>query len=645
MKALILNTQGHNEEAFALGKEALRNDMKSHVCWHVYGLLYRSQKNYEESIKAYKFALKLEPESQQIQRDLALLQIQMRDYSGYVVSRRTMLQARPQLRANWSALAIAQHLAGDLDGAEKTLTAYEESLKSPPSKSDIEHQEAILYKNTIIAEMGQTERALEHLDAATKTTYDKQAVMEMRAGYLLKLDRKEEAAKVYRKLLDRNADRREYYEGLIIALGLDESDTKARQELYTEYAEKSPRSDTPRRVPLDFLSGDEFKDAADKYLQSMLNKGVPSTFANIKTLYNDKAKQATIQELAESYAAGKHTPQANGSVKEEKSDGKPSQFETATLYFLAQHYDYYKSRDLKKASEAIEKALALAPESVDFNMTKARIFKHQGDIEKAAEQMEKARSVDERDRYINTKAAKYQLRNDENEAAIQNMGKFTRQEAVGGPLGDLIDMQCMWYLSEDGESYLRQSNLALALKRFTTVYNIFELWHEDQFDFHSFSIRKGQVRAYVELIRFEDNLREHPFFTRAAIGAIKAYILLHDQPELAKGAAVNGANGETADMSAQKKAAKKARKEEEKQKQMEAEKKDAKKTNQTGPDGEPKKEDKDPEGKLLVATKEPLKDAMKFLTPMLELSPKNLDAQKVGFELYLRRGKLHCARR
>ena len=32
-------------------KKGLRNDMTSHVCWHVYGLLYRSDKNYTQAIK------------------------------------------------------------------------------------------------------------------------------------------------------------------------------------------------------------------------------------------------------------------------------------------------------------------------------------------------------------------------------------------------------------------------------------------------------------------------------------------------------------------------------------------------------------------------------------------------------------------
>ncbi|KAI7275342.1 hypothetical protein KC335_g1671, partial [Hortaea werneckii] len=106
MKALIVMSQGKTEEAFDLCKLALKNAMKSHICWHVYGLLYRQQKNYEEAIKAYRFALRLEPENAQIQRDLALLQMQMRDYNGYVQSRRQMLAQRPGFRQNWTALAI-----------------------------------------------------------------------------------------------------------------------------------------------------------------------------------------------------------------------------------------------------------------------------------------------------------------------------------------------------------------------------------------------------------------------------------------------------------------------------------------------------------------------------------------------------------
>lgn len=255
MKALLLNSLGKTDEAFALAKTALQCDMKSHVTWHVFGLLHRAAKNFAEAIKAYKFALKLEPESAQIQRDLALLQIQMRDYQGYVASRRAMLNTRSHIRQNWTALAAAQHLAGSLSEAETTLTTYEETLKNQPPRTDFEHSEAVMYKNTIIDEMGETERALEHLETAGKHNLDRLAVMELRAKYLAKLGRKEDAIKAYRALLDRNAEYKKYYDGLAAVLDIPADDTKALKSIYDEYSDKYPRSDAARRLPLDFLTG------------------------------------------------------------------------------------------------------------------------------------------------------------------------------------------------------------------------------------------------------------------------------------------------------------------------------------------------------------------------------------------------------
>lgn len=637
--------QGQQKEAFALAKTALNNNMKSHVCWHVYGLLYRSEKNFDESIKAYKFALRLDPESAPIQRDLAHLQIQMRDYQGYIQSRRNMLQQKPGFRQNWTALAIAHHLAGNLEDAENVLTTYEDTLKQKPSRADMEHWEAVLYKNRIIAESGDYQKALDHLDAVGKKCPDILGVMEMRADYLLKLGKKAEAADAYAALLDRNPDNSAFYDALVSSKGLGKGDEAAMKELYNTWATKFPRSDVPRRRPLDFLNGDAFRDAADAYLQPMLRKGVPSTFANIKHLYSDRSKLPVIKDLAEKYVSGDVQLQMNGSASS-TSEGAMTRFHTSALYFLAQHYNYHLSRDLSKALKYIDEALKSDPESVDFLQTKARTLKYLGGMPEAVELMEKARSLDERDRAINTKCAKYQLRNDQNESALETMSKFTRNETAGGPLGDLHDMQCIWYLTEDGQSYLRQRRLGLALKRFHAAFNVFEIWQEDQFDFHNFSLRKGMIRAYIDMLRWEDRLRDHPFYARLAISAVECYVLLFDCPDLVHGPSLNGITGAGLDGSAnaaeRKKALKKAKKEQQKLEKAEADKKEALKTskgNAKSADGEVKKEDPDPLGKTLLETKEPLQDAMKFLTPLLDLNADNFDAQRLGFEVYYRRSK------
>ncbi|KAH8650002.1 tetratricopeptide [Xylariales sp. PMI_506] len=638
MKALIINQQGKTDEAFALGKEALMADMKSHICWHVYGLLYRSQKNFEEAIKAYKSALKLEPESVQIQRDLAFLQIQMRDFQGYIQSRAAMLQARPQLRQNWTALAVAHHLSGDLAQAEKVLTMYEESLKAPPSKTDYENSEAVMYKNSIIAEQGDYQRALEHLESVSKHNLDRLAVLELRAEYLAKLEKKDEAEKAYRALLDRNSEHPDYYVKLMEVLAIPADDQAAKKAIYDEYAKKYPRSDAAKRLPLDFLTGDIFKEAAKSYLWFMLDKGVPSTFANLKHLYADSSKKDAIGTLAHEYLESK---KSNGA--KEGVNGDASKGEGAGLYFLAQHYNYHLSRDLAKAMEYVNKGIELDSSNVEFYMTKARIWKHYGNTVKAAETMDKARDLDLKDRYINTKAAKYQVRNDNTEKALETLGLFTRPDSVGGPLSDLVDMQCIWFMTEDGESQVRKGNVGLALKRFHTVYNFFDVWVEDQFDFHSFSLRKGQIRAYVDMIRWEDHIREHPFYSRAALDAVNLYVSLHDDKSLANG--VNGdANGE--DAAERKKAAKKARKDAQKAEREAAEraaKQDPNKAKKAV--DEPKKKDDDPNGLKLAATTEPLVDATKFLNHLLQYSPKSIDAQLAGFDVYVRREKYVLALR
>lgn len=61
MKGLTYNCLKKKEEAHALVKKGLAMNIKSHVCWHVYGLLYRSENKYDDAIKCYQNAIKRDP--------------------------------------------------------------------------------------------------------------------------------------------------------------------------------------------------------------------------------------------------------------------------------------------------------------------------------------------------------------------------------------------------------------------------------------------------------------------------------------------------------------------------------------------------------------------------------------------------------
>lgn len=61
MKGLVLTYQGKRDEGMELVKKGVRLDLASHICWHVYGLVHKQDKNYEEALKCYTQALKFDP--------------------------------------------------------------------------------------------------------------------------------------------------------------------------------------------------------------------------------------------------------------------------------------------------------------------------------------------------------------------------------------------------------------------------------------------------------------------------------------------------------------------------------------------------------------------------------------------------------
>jgi tetratricopeptide (TPR) repeat protein len=77
MKGLIYNYMGKKDQSFELIKTGLRNDVKSHICWHVFGLYHRNDYNYQEAMKCYLNALRIDSNNQNILRDLSWLQIQV----------------------------------------------------------------------------------------------------------------------------------------------------------------------------------------------------------------------------------------------------------------------------------------------------------------------------------------------------------------------------------------------------------------------------------------------------------------------------------------------------------------------------------------------------------------------------------------
>ncbi|KAG6876686.1 hypothetical protein C0993_001234 [Termitomyces sp. T159_Od127] len=220
MKGLVLTHMGRRDEGIDLVKKGVKLDLTSHIVWHVFGLIQKAEKNYEEALKSYTQALRFDKENLNILRDAAQLQTQLRLFDALVETRHTLLRIRPTLRQHWIALAVAYHLNGNLSEARKTLEHYERTLKNV-ADYDIEHSETLLYHVQILEEMEDYSEALSLLDVNSKSRaiIDRTAIMEYRARLLSKLE-SNEAEHAWRALIEHNPDCYDYYRGYLSNQGL-----------------------------------------------------------------------------------------------------------------------------------------------------------------------------------------------------------------------------------------------------------------------------------------------------------------------------------------------------------------------------------------------------------------------------------------
>nr|QBH70105.1 putative N-terminal acetyltransferase [Ustilago esculenta] len=621
MKGLLLGSTHRREEGIELAKKGVRLDLTSFICWHALGILHRQDKNYEEAIKCYTQALRIEGGGNiNLLRESAFLQLQLRNYPPMVENRLILLRMQPHLRINWVGLAVAHHLAGSLDAAVRVLEGYENVMRDIPDRN-YEHSEVLLYHASVLEEQSKFQESLDLIEASSKRIVDLRGKQDAQARCLARLGKKDEAEALRRQLIKSNPENKRYFAGLLNLLGITETssaDQSKAVEVFNGLQADHPKSTAAKRLTLIHATGDDFKTQATAYVKSALVKGVPSLFSDLKSLYQDSAKQAALEEIVETLRlewAPVSSPSADGT--------DPPTSYLWSLYYLAQHYSL--TGDSTKALHYIDSAISHSSTLPELHMVRARVLKRAGDLLGASAAMTDARLLDGQDRFLNSKAAKYLLRTNDTVEAERIVGLFTKPDAPS-PTYDLNEMQALWYLAEEAEAFFRAGNLAMALKRLGQLDKTFQEFWDDQLDFHSYCVRKMTLRSYVNLVRFEDRLRSHPAYVRTAAAAISIYIKLHDEPatpafiEVAKEEEEDAALAGLSEAE-KKKAFKKARQAEAKRlAKAEAEAAKKKKADEAAANGETvedegPKPDADPKGLDLFKTvqEKPLAQAGKWL--------------------------------
>ncbi|KAH8998080.1 NMDA receptor-regulated protein 1-domain-containing protein [Lactarius akahatsu] len=656
MKGLILTHMGKREEGLELVKKGVRLDLTSHIVWHVFGLIQKGEKNYEEALKSYTQALRFDKDNLNILRDAAHLQTQLRLHDGLVDTRFLLLKLRPNLRQNWIGLALAYHLNGNLTEANKVLEQYERSLKNVPDY-DPEQSDLLLYHVRVLEERGDLPEALTLLDtnAKSRAIVDRVAVMETRARILSKQEPGTDAEQAWRALIERNPDNTSYYYGFFSSKNTDlgaltDADRPNTLHLLRELSLQNPRTLTPKRLELTVAPVGDFKPLVNMYLLQGLNKGIPSLFVDLKPLYHDNQKLAVVEELVEGYRQvleeGRLPDEFPDAVAAISDSDVPTMY-LWTLYFLAQHFSHTNRHS--RALSLLSTAISHTPTLPELHTLRGRVLKRLGDPYGASAAVNEARLLDGQDRFLNTKSAKYKLRAGLVEEASDIFGLFTKKDAVS-PGADLEEMQSLLYLTEEGDAHRRQGKLHHALKKYHAVRKVFEEFEDDQFDFHGYSLRKFTINIYLNLLSWEDQLWSHPAYIHSAVSASQIYVRLFDSPSLANDVLSTGLSAEE-----EKKAKKKARKAQQKQEELKKGKpftvnrrsplKHAVAAAAAAASNEDKgleltpTKDEDPDGIKLLTSPEPLERAWKLLSPLLRLPINNIDLWISIYDVAVRRGK------
>ena len=263
-----------------------------------------------------------------------------------------------------------------------------------------------------------------------------------------------DAEAAYRKLIAILPDNYDYHRGLCAALSLDTSpgapppDGAALARLkgvYEELLAQYPKCSACKRIPLDFLAGDDFAAAARERIAAFVDRGVPSLFSDLKPLLRDAHKADALWRVA-------------GELLSEA--GPDSECAVWLHLYLAQHAaELRRIGDAVAHIEAAGGSGALGGAALDVYSARADVLAAAGDAAGAAAAAEVARRLDLKDRYVNSTAAKYWFRAGEPARAKETALLFAVD--VDGTVNNLNEMQVMWFELESGRAHAAAGDLGM----------------------------------------------------------------------------------------------------------------------------------------------------------------------------------------
>ena len=491
--------------------------MKNSKVWHYYALFHKDQKNYNQAVKCFTFAIKYDPENLNILKDLSYLLLFLGRYDDFLKFSLQCVTAKSSINVGWVQYCLAEYLLGNYENSLHLIDSLIKNFEDTMKKQEL--HEVILFKANILYKLDKIEQCMELLEKElNKSCADKITFYEKIVKCCKKSNNIEKGIKYCKLALKINPENiftyLNYFNLKVKDVNLNkyedlftlEENSNERKSIYDiltkEIEPELTKVKITEKIKLGLSSGEEFKKLFSQYFLKSIKNNLPSFFNNIKFIYQypqQKNKISVIQEMLNSNIS---EIELNNSVSKDilelNKDNSNLNIPTVFIwvyYFASQHYDILGESE--KAIEYINKAIKSTPSVVEFFMVKSKILKHNLLFEEAALAMGKAKDLDLSDRYLNAKHAKSVARKGDVDESANIMMEF-----VKNPLYEenMLRYQCLWFKLEAGYAYLKQGKLLMAHRMFKGILDNFKEMNEDQNDFYNYSLRRYMLTDFYNLI-------------------------------------------------------------------------------------------------------------------------------------------------
>ena len=440
---------------------------------------------------------------------MAVLHCHLRDYDILLENRRATLVQNSQYPFNWIAFGITAFLAEDYKTAYDSMSSYVKVVGKHAKKMEL--NEIFFFQVKCLQKQKKYNDIFELMAINHDKFLDKELYHNILFQCYKETNQTEFAKQAIQELIKINPENlTNYYNYFKISGDISFEQTALKYGEYeTLFKEKFKNLKEPNcliHIKMDICGIEKFKEIFEQYLLVGLEKGIPSLFKKLRKILCDTKKNSIVEEVIFS---NYESLKLNHKLLIDNKEKDPTVF-LWLVYFISQLYDYHKKYN--EALQKIEEAIEFTPTIPELFMYKAKILKHMSNFHGAASAMKEAQELDQADRYINAKYSKYLIKDGRPIEAEKEMYKFLRDTSSDSIIHM---MQCMWYEYEVACCALNKQMLGIAIKNLKYIEKHFKEYYEDQIDFHTYSLRRGTINAYLNIIEMEDNLYHNPIYRKA----------------------------------------------------------------------------------------------------------------------------------